>query len=119
MTDPIELSIPTGTRPGDVLVITHIDASGDEPVATSYRLRLPTLDEHTTAAHLTDLAAFVRRQRAEGWREAVAALRDVQRLGPFVAEYRTAECERRPLRYAPSSVVLAAFLESLAPKETP
>jgi hypothetical protein len=60
------------------------------------------------------------RGRAAGWREAIEALRNWDALGPFVAEYRAAERERRPLTgYDSSNIVLAAFLESLAPKETP
>jgi hypothetical protein len=119
--------VSTETKIADVVEAARIYEAawkryaGIEPGADSIEVRLAKAAAHQAlldAVRLADLpdpvAAAVDLGRAAGWREAIEALRDWDALGPFVAEYR------RPLTgYDSSNIVLAAFLESLAPKETP
>lgn len=79
----------------------------------------PADDEATTAAHLTDLAAFVRQQRAQGWREAIEALRDDDRFEAWACDLPAEEYARYDKAVFVSFDAILAYLESLAPKETP
>jgi hypothetical protein len=56
------------------------------------------------------------RGRAAGWREAIAALRDVQRYLDWDSDSRFLG---HPLLTDNQMLAAVAFLESLAPKETP
>lgn len=84
--------------------------------------------------HLADIAAFVRSQRAAGWREAIEALRKIIKSPECVPDtWLHAVDEQAPGRFGfgvfdsaeVSDMVraivaaTASHLESLAPKETP